>query len=390
MKILKETIFLLIIFALAGTSAFGQFDDLYYDASDNNNSLSYEDDDYDNDDDSFFEEAYEVDEDSYDYFDDFNSNDDYYQGYEYSRRINRFNRGYTTNNYYSRLYTNPVYLDRSYSSRFWYDPFYSRSFSSAYLNPYLYGSGLSININVGNRLRRVSNADLYFLYTSGAISYSQYRRGQSRSFGSFGRYGGLNTGFGGGYGAFSSGSAYYCPPIGGISRVTRNNVGTNNALTRSNNQVVRSKVNTSRRSGTRISNRGGDAGRVSNARGGTIQKRETNGRDSKYARTRGQSTRKGSITKERRNNNRSRGNSIRNSSSRNNTSARRAGSSRRSSGVNSSRRNNNSSFRPSSNSRKRSSGVSRTNNRPSRSSSTRSSSSRSSSPKRSSRPRGKK
>ena len=44
MKTLKETIFLLVILALAGSTVSAQFDDLYYEASDDDYaSVSYDD-----------------------------------------------------------------------------------------------------------------------------------------------------------------------------------------------------------------------------------------------------------------------------------------------------------------------------------------------------------
>ena len=400
MKTLKETIFLLVILALAGSTVSAQFDDLYYDASDDDYaSVSYDDYEYDTDDYYAYEE---VDEDSYEYFDDYNTNDDYYNGYEYSRRINRFNRGFRTNNYYSFFYTNPLFLDRGYSSRFWYDPFYARSFNNAFLNPYVYGgSGLSININVGNRFQRVNSVDLFYLYNSGAISYSAYRRALNRArFGTFGGFGYGRAGFGGFAGGGFAGnrfggwgsSAYYCPPISGFSRVANANpIQTSTAARVRNTQVARTRVNQSGYRGrTNVSTRRtGENSRIATARGNSTREVSRNGRSRIHSTSRTENARKRtSVTKER-TNRRNNSNSIRSSSRRNSSSVRRANTSRRSSGMNSSRTRTNNSFRPSSSNRSsratRSSGASRSSARSSsRSSSPRSSSSsrRSSSRKR--------
>jgi hypothetical protein len=403
MKTLKETIFLLVILALAGSTVSAQFDDLYYEASDDDYaSVSYDDYEYDTDDYYAYEE---VDEDSYEYFDDYNTNDDYYNGYEYSRRINRFNRGFRTNNYYSFFYTNPLFLDRGYSSRFWYDPFYARSFNNAFLNPYVYGgSGLSININVGNRFQRVNSVDLFYLYNSGAISYSAYRRALNRArFGTFGGFGYGRAGFGGFAGGGFAGnrfggwgsSAYYCPPISGFSRVANANpIQTGTAARVRNTQVARTRVNQSGYRGrTNVSTRRtGENSRIATARGNSTREVSRNGRRIENSSTgirSANSRKRTSVTKER-TNRRNNSSSIRSSSRRNSSSVRRANTSRRSSGMNSSRTRTNNSLRPSSSNRSsratRSSGASRSSSArsSSRSSSPRSSSSsrRSSSRKR--------
>lgn len=393
MKTLQEKILLFVLLIFVSSTAFAQFDDLYYTDSDDDYDRTYEE--YDEHD---IDEAYayeDSDDDSYDYFDDFNSNDEYYDGYQYTRRINRFNRGYRNSNYYSTIYTSPVFIDRGFSSNFWFDPLYTRSFRNAYLNPFVYNNGLSININIGNRLRRVSQADLYYLYTSGAITYGDYRRATTR--GTFGRgfngynnggiYGGVNRGFyGGGFNRFGGGGgAYYCPPISGLSRAVRPNA-INNVASARNTQVTRTEISSSRNR-TRINptqRTSTNRGTVANARGtNTTRTISSNGRSREYSTSRERVNTRKNVSKAN-TSSRDRNSSITNSRRNNTSSIRRTNTStsrsritnsRPSRSINNSRRSNNSRSTISRSSGSRSSSISRSSGSSSRGTSSRGSSS---------------
>ena len=108
MKIYKISSFLVALFTLSfATVSFAQYDDLYYNPSDDNataaSSYDYEEasddyDEYDYDDSEY---------DDYEYYDDYD--------YQYTSRIRRFNRSYRGFDYYDPIYTDAYYYNRAYS-----------------------------------------------------------------------------------------------------------------------------------------------------------------------------------------------------------------------------------------------------------------------------------
>ncbi|MCB0625884.1 MAG: hypothetical protein KDC43_18710, partial [Saprospiraceae bacterium] len=204
-NLIRACLFALLAVGMS-TTAWAQYDDLYYDPNQdsdyyNSTSNTYSND-YGNDYDSYSGNDYDYDDDGYEYFDEY----DYY----YSSRIRRFHRPYYGFNYYD-----PVYVDM-----FYYDPFF---------NP-----GMTVLIY-----------DDYWSYRS----WSRWNRWNRWSYGpgwnvSFG-WGSPGFGFGWGYNNYNSWynpwynsyydpywgsnyySSFYCPPSWGNGYVY-NTVNNNN------------------------------------------------------------------------------------------------------------------------------------------------------------------
>ena len=111
MKNYKLSALLSLLFVMGWTlTAFGQYDDMYYDPDSDSGTYEYSsfDDGYDDEDTyAYNEEDYDFDDDEYEYYDDYD--------YHYSSRIRRFHRPYRGFNFYD-----PCYVDA-----FYYDPFFS-------------------------------------------------------------------------------------------------------------------------------------------------------------------------------------------------------------------------------------------------------------------------
>ena len=134
-----KSIFSLVAFSFLTMVATAQFDDLYYDPSDDSGSIL--DSDYTDSEDSYVYddvEEYDSDYDS-DYY------DDYFDDYSYTRRINRFRRNSCGSNYYSSVF----YNDPFYNS--FQDPYYSGSSSLIYVS---FGNSYGGYNNVWNRRNR--------------------------------------------------------------------------------------------------------------------------------------------------------------------------------------------------------------------------------------------
>lgn len=187
---LKTGILSLLAVLFIGNIAFSQYDDLYYEASDEVYFADVE------------EEYVEEHKDDYGY-----SSFDEDDGYYYSSRIRRFSRPTNSIGYFSPLYTN--------------------SFNYGRYSPY----GIN-NIYSRTGARIIGNNAYGYSSLSNPYLNPLSRNAFGSSFNSFGRVGGAG---------FSN--AYYCPPIGGL--------GTSRAVVNNNNSARNAPtVNSSRRSGT--------------------------------------------------------------------------------------------------------------------------------------------
>lgn len=187
---IKTGILSLLAVLFIGTVSFAQYDDLYYEASDDVYFADIAEEEY-------VEENH--DNVGYSSFDE----DD---GYYYSSRIRRFSRPSRSISYFSPLYTNSFNYG---ASNIGYNSLYSPT---------------------GAILR--NNAFGYSSLSSPFSPVSTF--GRTTGFNTIGGYGGNGLGFS---------NAYYCPPIGGNFATTR----TTNATTATR---AGSTVSSSRRSGT--------------------------------------------------------------------------------------------------------------------------------------------
>lgn len=188
---LKTSILSLLAVLFIGNIAFSQYDDLYYEASDEVYFADIEEE---------YVEEYKDDDYGYSSFDE----DD---GYHYTSRIRRFSRPTNSVGYFSPIYTNSFYYDR-------YSPF-------------------GINNIYSRTGARIIGNNAYAYSSLSNPYYNPFSRNSLSSFNSFGRVSGAG---------FSN--AYYCPPVGGLATnraIVNNNSGSNRNV---------STVSSARRSGT--------------------------------------------------------------------------------------------------------------------------------------------
>jgi len=186
-----SSLFSLIALFLLSNLAYSQYDDLYYDDSED---VTFEEVTEE------YTEDYAEDNADYEYY-----NVDEEDGYYYSSRIRRFSRNNSSLGFYSPVYTNYGYYGAYNPTRY--------AGYNAFSSPYGYGR---------------------------TIGYNSLLNPYSRS--SFNRIGGINSGFGG-YSAYGA-SALYCPPVGGLAVTpTTNRASTRNVSTQSSSRRSGSRVN---------------------------------------------------------------------------------------------------------------------------------------------------
>ena len=241
------------LLTLAGaTAASAQFDDVYYDPSDVQETASRTYSSYDDADEAYADNGNYDSEfvgdnrvgtaaTSYEDVPRYGESDfdnqpitvDDYSGYEYSSRIRRFNRPYQGFGYYD-----PVYVDQLY-----YDGFGRPIGQTAliYNNPYAFNS--AVRFNRFNRFNTFGNPYGFNRFGRRSAFYdpfspfndpfyggaSAFGWGAPNAFGYGAGWGGGFNRFGGaGFGAGGFGGAYYCPPTWGNTGVAYN---TPNAVT---------------------------------------------------------------------------------------------------------------------------------------------------------------
>jgi len=179
MKNYKISSFLIAVLTLSfATVSIAQYDDLYYNPSDDNSSTisssydEYETEEYD-------EYDYDSEEyDEYEYYDDYD--------YQYTSRIRRFNRPYRGFDYYDPIYTEAYYYNRAFTPGV-----------SIYV-----GSPFSYNrYRRWNRVNRFNGFNPFFNPVVG-YSYGGFN-GINNSFNRNG-FGGFNSFNRGGFGGFNS------------------------------------------------------------------------------------------------------------------------------------------------------------------------------------------
>lgn len=142
MKALKYTSGLIgVLVSVFSVTGFAQFDDVYFDPSDDmyqrtssEQVASGESDSYNYTRDRGYadEDSYAYDDEEYDYYHESNNNY-YFDDYAYARRINRFHR----NNFFYGGFVDPFLYDM-YAYNSFYSPFYSPFRSRAYMGSYYY------------------------------------------------------------------------------------------------------------------------------------------------------------------------------------------------------------------------------------------------------------
>ena len=296
MKNFRFLTFLFVILTLGlSTSAFAQYDDLYYNpdtddsytveriSDDYDNTESYaEDSDYDQAD-SFYD--YEDEDESYGYDNDY--------GYAYSSRIRRFRQPYSGFGYYD-----PVYVDAAY-----YDPYLPPGTAIYVFNSYNSYSRWN-RYNRYNRYRPGYN--FYFGNPFGGNPYyNPYAYNPYNPYNSYNPYGNpySNYGYsnyGNGYYGSGYGAGYnpYCPPTWSTGTYSgnynndnytgprRSGVGTASGSSSSRRNAVSGnddkKVNKVR---TRKSRRNSDSGNSSRARYKRDRNNSSNGTSTRRSRS---------------------------------------------------------------------------------------------------------
>lgn len=198
-----------VLFAACSTPRMAtstEYDDIYYNSSDETASVTYEDQDRQNtNEDSYYRENTANGYQSY-------SDADYDEDdFHYSRRLRRFGSNSSNSwRYYDPYYSNDIYYVMGtpawsrWNNNGWYNwnrPRFGASIS--YGSPF-FNSGFGSPYGSFNSFNYYNPwVNTYYGYNAG-FGYSPFGFAPS--------YGYNNFGYGGYYGGFGAGSAYYCPP----------------------------------------------------------------------------------------------------------------------------------------------------------------------------------